>query len=149
VAMVGDFDSAETIARSITYTSNQEDSLSELVAVMAVMGDFDRAEAIARSMTPSDGTKGLNMVLCGQTMARSIIKSSRLMAALASAPTAAATKGDLDGTRELANHAERIVLALPDHLQATLMFTLAIVVAAAGDFERAEMLAWLITKPRD
>jgi len=133
LSTVGDGDSGEGLARSITDASERASALAQRAQAAAEEGDTERLEVLVAQV---------------KALSRSIRNPYLRAGVLVDLAEALATAGDVGRASTLAGWAETVALRIADHDQYgyTLM-RLARVMAAAGDFDRAEALACWIPDP--
>lgn len=153
VAVVGDYDRAESLALSLDPYWHAR-ALVEVAKATAAIGCHDRArqsaaaaEAVARSLYPDSLAAVMVEVACAvaaigdydraEHLARSLVPSWRARALAAVAQTVSAA-GDYDRARLLATNVEE--LARSPSLQPEALVEVTIAIATVGDYERAEAL---------
>jgi tetratricopeptide (TPR) repeat protein len=119
----GDFDRAESRARSITDLGTRVEALTWLAEASTAAGDLDRATALAHQ---------------AEHLARTITHHGDQARAFASLATALAAAGDLDRAAVLIGRADTLTRAITDpNDQARTLATVAKAAIAIGDLDRA------------
>lgn len=141
-ARLGEFDRAETLARSISDSGTRAQALRELVGELATVGEFDRAETLARNLGDPDWVP---------VWARDEQKSPA--AGRSSERADAWALVQLVGPLAIAgefDRAQAIAADMPSAgMAAQALCELVGPLAAAGQYDRAEALARSIDDPDD
>ncbi|MEU4088749.1 hypothetical protein [Streptomyces aureus] len=169
VARAGDHERAKKIARTLINSHWQAEVLAGAAVAVAMAGDHERAEALARTITdPHQQAKvlagaAIGVAMAGdheraEALARTITDPHQQAKALAVVAEAAAVAGHY---QQAAIYGEQVADLLAGlrrwswqhqvlaewHTHPWALATLAVVVARAGDHERAEALARAIADP--
>jgi hypothetical protein len=149
VALCGDLDRAETLARNATNPSAR--ALVALASSAADAGEMDRAQRIARSISDSfhqgealaavsSAAATVGDVDQAETIGRSIPDRTWRARALAAVARSACAVGDATRAREILVEVETIPQGVYAHAALDDMTTLATALAAAGYRDRAHAL---------
>jgi tetratricopeptide (TPR) repeat protein len=168
-ALLGRFNRAEAVARSIPYRQGwglQASALLSVTEATADAGHLDHAEAIACSIAEpfeqavavaavaqaaaeaGDLDRADMLFVRAETIARSITHLNQQARAVASVAQAAAEAGDLDRADTLLGRAETIARSIAEsYSRAGALLSVAEATAKAGDLDRARAIARFITDP--